>query len=91
MNFLFCYLHSWNAIDDIGGLYNYFDLDESYKYDAEKKEKDIERYGLLKYEDVSYILSREIYELFNVKYLSVSIGKGLTTMEQLEGYIIKFG
>ncbi|MCI6215633.1 MAG: hypothetical protein MR659_00885 [Mollicutes bacterium] len=77
--------------DDIGGLYNYFDLDESYKYDAEKKEKDIERYGLLKYEDVSYILSREIYELFNVKYLSVSIGKGLTTMEQLEGYIIKFG
>lgn len=77
--------------DDIGGLYNYFDLDESYKYDAEKKEKDIERYGLLKYEDVSYILSREIYELFNVKYLNVSIGKGLTTMEQLEGYIIKFG
>ncbi len=77
--------------DDIGGLYNYFDLDESYKYDVEKKEKDIERYGLLRYEDVSYILSREIYELFNVKYLSVSIGKGLTTMEQLEGYIIKFG
>lgn len=76
--------------DDIGGLYNYFDLDDNYKYDEKKKEADIEKYGLLKYEDVSYFMSREIYDYFNVKYLSVSIGKGLITMKDMEAYIAKF-
>lgn len=76
--------------DDISGLYNYFDLDNNYKYDEVKKEKDIEKYGLLNYEDVSYFMSKEIYEYFNVKYLGVSIGKGLITMKEMEDYISRF-
>lgn len=76
--------------DDIEGLYNYFELDESFKYDEEKKSQDIEKYGLLSYDEVSYFMSREIYELFNVKYLSVSIGKGMITIEKMEEYIEKF-
>ena len=76
--------------DDIEGLYNYFELDESFKYDEEKKSQDIEKYGLLSYDEVSYFMSREIYEVFNVKYLSVSIGKGMITIEKMEEYIEKF-
>lgn len=76
--------------DDIQGLYNYFELDNDYKYDQIKKQQDIGKYGLLKYEEVSYFMSREIYELFNVKYLNVSIGKGLITIEIMEEYIAKF-
>ena len=76
--------------DDIEGLYNYFELDESFKYDEEKKAQDIAEYGLLSYGEVSYFMSYEIYELFNVKYLSVSIGKGMLTIEKMEEYIEKF-
>lgn len=76
--------------DDISGLYNYFELDETFKYDLIKKQQDIEKFGLLSYDEVAYFISREIYELFNVKYLSVSIGKGMITMEKMEEYITKF-
>lgn len=76
--------------DDIEGLYNYFELDESFKYDEIKKAQDIAKYGLLSYDEVSYFMSKEIYDLFNVKYLSVSIGKGMITMEKMEEYIAKF-
>lgn len=76
--------------DDISGLYNYFELDETFKYDPIKKKQDIEHYGLLSYDEVAYFMSREIFDLFNVKYLSVSIGKGMITMEKMEEYIKKF-
>lgn len=76
--------------DDISGLYNYFDLDDCYKYDVKKKQEDIEKYGLLRFDDVSYFMSKDIYDLFNVKYLSVSIGKGMITMKKMENYIARF-
>lgn len=76
--------------DDIRGLYNYFEIDENLRYDEVLKAKDIEKYGLLSYEDVSDFMSFEIYELFNVQYLSVSIGKGLITIEIMKEYIEKF-
>lgn len=76
--------------DDISGLYNYFDLDDCYKYDVKKKQEDIEKYGLLRFDDVSYFMSKDIYAFFNVKYLSVSIGKGMITMKKMENYIARF-
>lgn len=76
--------------DDIQGLYNYFELDSNYRYDEEKKEKDIAKYGLLSYEEVSSFMPYEIYELFNVKYLSVSMGKQLITMDKMKEYINKY-
>lgn len=76
--------------DDIEGLYNYFELDSSFKYDEEKKTNDIKKYGLLNYDEVSYFMSKEIYDWFRVKYLNVSIGKGLITIEKMEEYIAKF-
>lgn len=65
-------------------------MNDDYKYDQIKKQQDIDKYGLLEYEEVSYFMSREIYDLFNVKYLGVSIGKGLITIEIMEEYISKF-
>ncbi len=76
--------------DDIQGLYNYFELDQNYRYDTDLMARDIEKYGLLSYDEVSYFMSKEIYDLFNVKYLSVAIGKGLITIEIMEEYIEKF-
>lgn len=76
--------------DDIQGLYNYFELDSNYRYDIEKKERDIAKYGLLSYGEVSSFMSYEIYDLFNVKYLSVSIGKQLITMDKMKEYINKY-
>ena len=73
--------------DDISGLYNYFELDEEFKYDKEKKEKDLELYGLLSYDEVDDFMTKEIYDMFNVKYLSVSIGKGMIDMETMREYI----
>ena len=70
--------------DDIQGLYNYFEYDETLK------EQDIQKYGLLAYEEVADFMTREIYELFNVKYLSVSIGKGLITRDIMMAYIKQF-
>ncbi len=55
-----------------------------------KKQEDIEKYGLLRFDDVSYFMSKDIYDLFNVKYLSVSIGKGMITMKKMENYIARF-
>ncbi|MCM1261050.1 MAG: hypothetical protein NC182_07935 [Prevotella sp.] len=76
--------------DDIQGLYNYFELDENFKYDEALKEQDIQKYGLLSYEEVADFMTKEIYELFNVKYLSVSIGKGLITRDIMMAYIKQF-
>ena len=76
--------------DDIEGLYNYFELDGEWKYDEAKKQRDLELYGLLPYEDVAYFMTPEIYDVFNVKYLNVSIGKGLITMEKMEDYIRRY-
>ena len=65
-------------------------LDDSFKYDEELMRKDIEMYGLLPYDNVSDFMSYDIYEWFNVKYLSVSIGKGMLTMDIMREYIRKY-
>lgn len=73
----------------ITGLFNFFEYDENLAYDKELMAKDIETYGLFTYEDFAPYMSEEAFDsIFPVKYLKVSIGKGLTTFENLE-YIIK--
>lgn len=72
---------------DIRGLFNYFELDENMKVIEEKMLADIETYGLFTYEEWAEYLTPIEFEAFNVKYLKVSIGKGLVTMEELLRYI----
>ena len=70
------------------GLFNIFDYDEDLKYDPVKMQRDIETYGLFTYDDFSAYMSETLFErIFPIKYLKVSIGKGLATFEDLEWVI----
>ena len=72
----------------IEGLFNFFDYDPvTLKYDEAKKEADIEKYGLLTYEDYKDLLPYEVYEVLPCQYMSVSIGKGLITWDKIKEYI----
>lgn len=53
------------------------------KINIEKMNKDIEKYGLFTYDEWDEYLSYEQFIAFNVKYLKVSIGKGLVTKEEI--------
>lgn len=79
-----------SVTDDIKGLYNIFALDEDMKYDAQKMEEDIQKYGLFSYEDWKDFVSEEEFAAFNGAFLRVSIGKGLVTQDEIVGYIEKF-
>ncbi len=75
------------------GLINIFEVDpETLKIDEAKYLADIERYGLFTYEEFAsiYPIPEEVFEAFGGKYLKVAIGKGLTTMEQLETLIARY-
>lgn len=76
--------------DGIDGLYNIFEYGEGMKYDEEAMAADIERYGLYTYEDWSDYLTYEQFLAYNVQYLKVSVGKGLTTEEGLIALIDRF-
>ncbi len=68
---------------EIEGWFNYFDCNDSLKFNEEKKKKDIERYGLYEYEDFKDYIRKEIFDLLPIPYLKVSVGKGLTTKENI--------
>ena len=72
---------------DLRGLFNIFELDEEMKINIEKMNEDIEKYGLFTYDEWDEYLSYEQFIAFNVKYLKVSIGKGLVTKEEIIRYI----
>ena len=73
----------------IKGMFNFFDYDpETLAYDKQAMEEDIATYGLMTYDDFKDYMSYEVYCLFPAQYISVSLGKGLMTMEDLE-YLIQ--
>lgn len=75
----------------ITGLVNIFEYDvQNLKYDTNKKNLDIEKYGLLSYEDFNGLIDRYVYEAFNGKYLSVSLGKGLLNWNDIRYYISRY-
>ena len=79
-----------SVTDDIKGLYNIFELGSDMKYDAQKMEEDIQKYGLFSYDDWKDFVSEEEFAAFNGAFLKVAIGKGLVTQDEIEGYITKF-
>ena len=70
---------------DLPGFYNQFTFDENLKYDNELMQQDIEKYGLLSYEELclEVELPYEVYEAFPLKYYKIAIAKGLTTYDEL--------
>lgn len=71
----------------IDGIFNIFEYGDDLKYDEEKMAEDIETYGIFTYEELADYGSYEMYEIFNAKYFKVAIGKGMTTLDEILGYI----
>jgi hypothetical protein len=64
-----------------GGTANFFEYDENLMFNEEQMQADIEKYGLMEYEEVKEYLPYEWYVDMNIKYMKVVIGKGLLTWE----------
>ena len=62
-------------------LFNYFEVGEDMKFDEEKMQADIEKYGLYTYEDFDHVLTYEQFVAFNVQYFKIAVGKGNYTYE----------
>ncbi len=70
----------------IEGMFNIFEVDaETMRYDEEKMQAEIEKYGLFTYEEFAELVpvTQEVFEAFNGEYLKVAIGKGLIDCETL--------
>ncbi len=68
---------------DNDGWFDYFEIGEGMKYDEEKMQADIEKYGLYTYEDFAEYVTYEQFVAFNGPYLKVLVGKGVVTHEQI--------
>ena len=77
------FLNTPNIPGDITGLVNYFDYDPDLKYNEEKMQADIEKYGLYTYADFSDYISEEAYNSSPSVFLKVAVGKGMITYEQI--------
>ena len=67
-------------------LANIFEYDSQLEFDADKKKADIEKYGLTPLEKVleyKGFLEADYYD-YNLMYLNVAIGKGLTTWDYVK-------
>ena len=62
-------------------LFNYFEIGEGMKFDDEKMQADIEKYGLYTYEDFADYLTYEQFVGFNVQYFKIAVEKGNYTFE----------
>ena len=65
-------------------LLNVFDINnETFAYDMESVQKDIETYGLYTYADFEDLISEEAFELYNAAYLKIAVGKGYITYQDI--------
>ena len=58
-----------------------YEIGEKMRYDEEKMQADIEKYGLYTYEDFDHVLTYEQFVAFNVQYFKIAVGKGEYTYE----------
>ena len=69
--------------EDIPGLLTYFVFGEGYMYDKTKMQEDIEKYGLYTYEEWKEYVSYNEFVALNGKYMTIPIGKGYLTREDV--------
>ena len=68
----------------IGGNYFMpFEVGEEMKFDADKMQADIEKYGLFTYEEFAGLVTEEQFYALNAPYVKVAVGKGIITMDDL--------
>ena len=65
---------------------NIFEYDDRMRFDADKKKADIEKYGLTPKEKILELkgFTEADYDIYNLQYVDVMIGKGLITWEWME-------
>ena len=63
--------------------FDYFEIGDDMKYDEEKKQQDIEKYGLYTYEEFSDYVTYEQFIAFNGPYLKILVEKEIITVEQI--------
>lgn len=67
-----------------GPLLNIFEVDkDTMAYNAIKKQQDIKQYGLFTYNEFKNLVSKEVFDLYNAKYLKVAIEKELITWDDI--------
>ena len=71
-------------------LCNPFELDENMTVIPEKKEKDIRDFGLMEFEEQD-LLDRRAFDDYQLKYLKIAVGKGLTSFDMLQWGAANFG
>ncbi len=61
-------------------------------YDQESMQEDISTYGLYTYEEFNAIISipEEVFNAFNGQYLKIAIGKGLTTLDEIQSLLDRY-
>jgi len=69
--------------EGVDGWFDYFEIGEGMKYDEEKMQADIDKYGLYEYEDFAEYVTYEQFIAFNGPYLKVLVGRGVVTYEQI--------
>jgi hypothetical protein len=74
-------------MEDVKGLLTYFEVGDNLKYDAEKMQADIDRFGLFTYEEWAEYVSYEEFVALNGQYFKILIGKGILTMEDIYSLI----
>jgi len=62
-------------------LYEAFEIGDDMKYDSEKMQADIEKYGLYTYEDFAEYITPEQFEAWNIANMKVVVGKGYATYD----------
>ena len=60
-----------------------YEIGDDLKYDAEKMQADIEKYGLYTYDEFAHLLTEEQFDALNLKHFKVAVGKGLITYEEI--------
>ena len=73
----------------ITGLFNIFEYNSDATINKEKMAEDIKQYGLFDYEkDFKNLISKYVFDVFNIQYLKVSLGKGMITEDYMQ-YLIE--
>ncbi len=69
---------------NVQGMINIFEYGEGLKYDEEKMQADIEKYGLFTYEEFADLIPYDVWQKAPIAYFKVAIGKGNLTWEEIE-------
>ena len=71
------------TVEDVKGFLTYFEVGENLKYDEEKIQADIDKYGLFTYEEWAEYVSYEEFVALNGQYFKILVGKGILKMEDI--------